>query len=100
MAQKLRIKIAQDRSPASPDAGGNLDRKAGLDRTAASELRLKQGHGEAETWLLAEDASTPLGFEVVCDALDLDAGYVRARLREWRRRAIATAHPACGRRAS
>jgi len=61
MAQKLRIKIAQDRSPASPDAGGNLDRKAGLDRTAASELRLKQGHGEAETWLTKSIAGSSTG---------------------------------------
>jgi len=55
-------------------------------------------YGEAETWLLAEDASTPLGFETVCDALDLDADYVRGRLCDWRRREIA--RPACGRRAS
>src|SRR5262245_30506692 len=57
-------------------------------------------YGEAESWLQADDASTPLGFETICDALDLDAGYVRGRLYEWRRREIARAHPACGRRAS
>ena len=68
MAQKLRIKIAQDRSPASPDAGGNLDRKAGLDRTAASELRLKQGHGEAETWLRNQLHHSRVEVEIVSNA--------------------------------
>jgi len=44
---------------------------------------------EAETWLMDEHASLPLGFETICDGLGLDTTYVRRQLREWRAREIA-----------
>ncbi|HLY36757.1 MAG TPA: hypothetical protein VKU61_01890 [Candidatus Binatia bacterium] len=44
---------------------------------------------EAETWLMDDHASLPLRFETICDGLDLDATYVRRRLREWRAREVA-----------
>ena len=37
-------------------------------------------------WFMSEDRSHPFAFEVICDVLDLDASWLRARLRANTRR--------------
>ena len=37
-------------------------------------------------WFMSEDRSHPFAFEVICDVLDLDASWLRARLRANARR--------------
>lgn len=37
-------------------------------------------------WFMSEDRSHPFAFEVICDVLDLDASWLRRRLRENTRR--------------
>ncbi len=49
---------------------------------------------EAEAWLMAESAHTPLEFEGICEGLDLDPDYVRDRLSAWRARQLAQARTA------
>ena len=39
---------------------------------------------DAEAWLMEPDDSSPLRFESVCGVLDLDPGYVRRWLHDWR----------------
>ena len=36
---------------------------------------------EEMRWFMSEDRSHPFAFEVICDVLDLDASWLRARLR-------------------
>jgi len=47
---------------------------------------------DAEQWIMAEDAVTPLQFSDVCDLLGLEPDYVRCRLRAWQARQVARAH--------
>jgi hypothetical protein len=37
-------------------------------------------------WFMSEDRSHPFSFEVICDVLDLDANWLRQRLRSGARR--------------
>ena len=43
---------------------------------------------DAEAWIMEADDASPLRFESVCGAVDLDPGWVRRWLREWRARAV------------
>jgi hypothetical protein len=41
---------------------------------------------EAETWIEDRDTGWPFAFQSICDALDLDADYLRRGLRAWKER--------------
>jgi len=47
---------------------------------------------DAEQWIMAEDAVTPLQFSDVCDLLGLEPDYLRCRLREWQGREVRRAY--------
>jgi hypothetical protein len=42
-----------------------------------------RSRAEALEWLLAEDTSAPFSFEGVCEALNINSGYLRAGLAAW-----------------
>ena len=46
---------------------------------------------ETEEWFRSDDHTSVFAFESVCDALDLDAAYVRRGLRQWREQAALAA---------
>ena len=46
---------------------------------------------EAEEWLMAENRSSPLAFEEICDGLGVDAESVRRHLSAWRELELARA---------
>ena len=51
-----------------------------------------RGHetfAETEEWLNSDDRSSLFAFETLCDALGIEAGYLRRGLREWRDRRVA-----------
>ena len=41
-------------------------------------------YGESERWLTSDDTSSPFSFIRICEALGLEAEYVRSGLRRWR----------------
>ena len=43
---------------------------------------------EAERWLFTEDRNAPFAFEDACDALDIDAAYLRLGLGHWAARRL------------
>jgi hypothetical protein len=63
-----------------------------------------RGHetfAETEAWLNSDDRSSLFAFETLCDALGIEAGYLRRGLREWRdRRAAAMRAPRAGTRSA
>ena len=46
---------------------------------------------EVETWLMDDGRDAALHFEDVCDALDLDADFLRSALRRWQANELASA---------
>jgi hypothetical protein len=54
---------------------------------------------ETESWILSGDRRSPFAFESICDALDLDPGYVRTGIMTWRERQcrLAVLHASQGR---
>ncbi len=48
---------------------------------------------EAETWLMDDHPDAALHFQDVCDALDLDADFLRSALQRWRASEVASAAP-------
>jgi len=65
-----------------------------LDSTDPRERAL---YDDAVEWISSPDRSEPFSFENVCDALDLDADYLRQRLCRWREAERARrAHGAAG----
>lgn len=50
----------------------------------ATDRRGRVLYEDALDWLSSPDRSRPFSFENVCDALHLDAEYVRGGLRRWR----------------
>jgi hypothetical protein len=41
---------------------------------------------KAQEWLFSDADSGPFAYQAICHALGVDAGYLRARLREWSQR--------------
>ena len=69
------------------DAVGALRRYAfGTDRR---ERRLYQ---ETSEWFASSDRSWPFSFENLCDFLEMDPGYIRRGLREWRQSVLHGMH--------
>jgi hypothetical protein len=50
-----------------------------VDRTSQGRRLFR----EAESWLLMETDEARVPFSAVCDLLDLDADWIRGRLRRW-----------------
>ena len=48
---------------------------------------------EAETWLMDDHPDAALHFQDVCDALDLDADFLRTALQRWQASEVARAAP-------
>ena len=57
----------------------NCDAKSG------SRKRLFQ---EAEQWLCGEGGEGPFSFEMVCETLGIEPGFLRSGLKEWRRQQL------------
>jgi hypothetical protein len=67
-------------------------------RTYQQTMLCRAEHGgrllrETEDWFASDDAAWPFSFTAVCEALDLEPAWVRARLERWRQ----THAPACRR---
>jgi hypothetical protein len=52
----------------------------------ARDPRARRLHADAVAWLESSDRTWLFSFESICDALDIDAGLLRASLRRWRER--------------
>jgi hypothetical protein len=52
----------------------------------ARDPRGTQMFEEAREWVLSTDRSWLFSFENICDTLEINAGYVRRGLREWKER--------------
>jgi len=50
----------------------------------ARDARSRQTFAEAHEWFESSDRSWLFAFESICDVLEIDANYIRGRLREWR----------------
>ena len=50
----------------------------------ARDARSRQTFAEAQDWFESTDRGWLFAFESICDVLEIDAGYIRGRLREWR----------------
>jgi hypothetical protein len=64
-------------------------------RTFQRNLFSQGEHGrrlfrEAETWLMDDHPDAALHFEDVCDALDLDADFLRSALQRWQANEVAS----------
>jgi hypothetical protein len=53
---------------------------------AARDRRGQALFTEVEAWIESRDSDWPFAFASICDALDLDAEYVRRGLRAWKKR--------------
>jgi hypothetical protein len=67
-------------------------------RTFQRNLFAESEHGrrlflEAETWLMDDHPDAALHFPDVCDALDLDADFLRTALQRWQANAVASLTP-------
>ncbi len=60
------------------------------DNVAAEGEDRKKLFAEAEEWLLDEGVDEAFSFESVCEALDLDPGYVRNGLLRWKQKTLTT----------
>jgi hypothetical protein len=60
---------------------------------AATDRRARALYEDAAEWFASPDRSEPFSFVNVCDALGLDASYIRRGLQRWRDRALATGTP-------
>jgi hypothetical protein len=58
-------------------------------RTAVHRRRF----AEAEAWVADRDAQGPFAFDTVCEALGIDADYLRTGLKEWLQRQLTGTHP-------
>ena len=53
---------------------------------AARDRRGRALFGEVEAWVESRDADWPFAFQSICDALELDADYLRRGLHAWKER--------------
>ena len=53
------------------------------------DVRGNQLFLEAEEWIEDRDRTWLFSFENICDVLDIDAGYLRRGLHEWKKRVLA-----------
>jgi hypothetical protein len=60
---------------------------------SALDPRGRATFAETEAWLNSDDRSSLFAFETLCDALGIEAGYLRRGLRAWRDRVAVAAPP-------
>jgi hypothetical protein len=58
-------------------------------RNAVQRLAL----AETEAWIADREAQGPFAFETLCEALGMDADYLRNGLRDWRQRRLSGTYP-------
>jgi hypothetical protein len=70
-----------------------VDALQGLQNCTASDSVIKrQRLAEVEAWIADRDAQGPFAFETVCEALGIDADYLRSGLRAWQRQQLSGMH--------
>jgi len=52
----------------------------------ARDRKARQLYVDAESWILASDRSWPFSFDNICELLQIDPGYLRRGLLQWRAR--------------
>ena len=62
-------------------------------QAAARDTRKRHMFEDAETWIEDRNSTWIFSFENICAVLDLDPGYIRRGLREWKRRVRGTTDP-------
>jgi hypothetical protein len=60
--------------------------------TASDSVIKRRRLAEVETWIADRDAQGPFAFESVCEALGIDADYLRNGLRAWQRQQLSGMH--------
>lgn len=55
----------------------------------ATRPRARRLFREAEVWIFEQDGSWPFSFESICGFFNLDPGYFRQRLNNWRQQQLA-----------
>lgn len=60
-------------------------------QAAARDTRKRHMFEDAEAWIEDRDSTWIFSFENICTVLDLEPGYIRRGLHEWKRRARAAA---------